>query len=254
MPPSPPGAIPTKTRYPPPPPPLCAFLTGGFGTWAWRSIVDIFCPKSTQSTDCRLSAQCRREVTIFGKGHFPKKPKNGPLRLQDLDTTAATLITRWSPCHAPISPLKLRQATLKAMHTAKEKPSPADTDTPPDPHSAKVVHKLQKPISQFLPARLRLTWGRLKFCKVVAILWALPNEVHGALQTIKIPNDELVPFEFGRLAWVVPVCLTWQPTSPPVSDPTPLTNKGVWTPAQPHTLLECSVLSGRSMEVLHQIE
>ena len=89
---------------------------------------------------------------------------------------------------------------------------------------------------------------------MVGAFWALPKDVHAVLQTAQIPTAELIPLKFGLLAWASSICLGGQYTSTPVTTPPPLANKGMSAPDQLRPLLECSVPTVRSVELLHQIE
>ena len=170
----------------------------------------------------------------------------------------------WRPCSRHgcnslnaavlISVSRLRSQVFRGLYTAREQPPAIDTATPPEIQSQKVSQKIHKPISQFLAPHLRPSWDRLRTREVVAASWALPTDVHAALQAAQIPTADLVPLKFGLLAWASSVCLTGQYTPAPVATPPPLANKGMWTPDQLRTLLECSVLPVRNVELLHQIE
>ena len=173
---------------------------------------------------------------------------------KDPEALTAALVSRWSPSHVPISASRLRNQVFKGLYTAREQPPSIDTTTPRDIQSQKVSHKMHKPISQFLAPHLRPSWDRLRTPEVVAAFWALPNDVHAVLQAAHIPTADLVPLKFGLLAWAYSICLTGQYTPAPVSTPPALANKGMWTPEQLRSLLECSVLPIRSVELLHQIE
>ena len=173
---------------------------------------------------------------------------------KDPEALTAVLVTRWSRGHVPISASCLRSQVFRGLYTAREQPPPIDSATPPDIQSQKVSHKIHKPISQFLAPHLRPSFDRLRTREVVAAFWALPNDVHAVLQAARIPTADLVPLKFALLAWASSVCLTGQYTRAPVATPPPLANKGMWTPDQLRPLLECSVLPGRSVELLHQIE
>ena len=100
---------------------------------------------------------------------------------RDPNAITTSLVTRWNPNHAPISPLRLRQAMLRTMYTAREKAPFPEADVAPEMQNQKVTYKVQKPISQFLAAHLRPTWDRLRVREVVAAFWGLPNDVHAAL-------------------------------------------------------------------------
>ena len=170
---------------------------------------------------------------------------------KDPDALTTALVTRWRPSHVLISPSRLRSQVFKGLYTARESPASIDTTTPPDIQSQKVSHKIHKPISQFLAPELRPSWDRLRTREVVAAFWALPNDVHAVLQAAHIPTANLVPLKFALLAWASSICLTGQYTPAPVPTPPALANKA---PEQLRPLLECSVLSIRSVELQHQIE
>ena len=70
---------------------------------------------------------------------------------KDPDALTAPLVTRWSPGHAPISAARLRHLVFRSLYSAREKDPPTDTDAAPEIQNHKVLFKLRKPISQFLP-------------------------------------------------------------------------------------------------------
>ena len=96
-------------------------------------------------------------------------------------SATASVVTRWSPNHAPISPARLWYLTLKEMYHPKRKAPSPDTDTAPGMMNHKVRFKLQKPISQSPPEHPRPTWDRSKVQEVVPAFWTLPNDVHDDL-------------------------------------------------------------------------
>ena len=107
------------------------------------------------------------------------------------------------------------------MYHPKEKAPSPDVDAPPDMQNHKVMHKIQKPISQSLPEHLRPTWDRLKVREVESKFSAPPNDVHSVLQTAQIPTTELIPLKYHLLAWASSVCLTGQQAAVPPACPPP---------------------------------
>ena len=75
--------------------------------------------------------------------HVPLALTQGGPRLEcisrDSNTTTTSLITRWSTSHVLISPLRLRQATLRNIYTAREKAPSIDTETAPKMRNQKVT-------------------------------------------------------------------------------------------------------------------
>ena len=217
---------------------------------AITAVTGAWTPRGLMLTATVTVATSLSDVKIIE--HVPLSlAQGGPLLeyvSKDLDTLTATLVARWSPGHAPVSPARLR-----SLYTAREQPPAIDADAPPNIQSQKVSHKIQKPISHFLAPHLRPSWDRLRTRKLVAVFWALPNDVHSVLQAAQILTAELVPLKFGLLAWASSVCIVGQYTQAPVTTPPPLANKGMWAHDQLRLLLECSVLPVRSGELLHQI-
>ena len=58
------------------------------------------------------------------------------------DTLTATLITRWSPGHSPVSNARLRHIMFPNLYSAREKAPPTDTEAAPDIQNQKVSFKL----------------------------------------------------------------------------------------------------------------
>ena len=224
-------------------------------TQAVPAVTGAWTPRGLVLTATVLVATSPSEVKVIE--HVPLAlAQGGPLFenvSKDPDALTVALVTRWSPGHVPISGARLRHPVFRGLYTTREKARPTDTNVAPEIQSQKVSYKLHKPISQFLPPRLRPTWDRLRTRDVVAAFWALPDDVHAVLKAAQIPTAELIPLKFGLLSRASSICLSGQLTPALVASPPAMINKGMWPRDQLRPLLECSVLPVGSVELLHQI-
>ena len=190
---------------------------------AITSVSGVWTPRGPMLTATATFAASGADVRIVE--HIPLAlVQGGPLLeyvSKDPSSATSSLVTRWSPSHAPISLTRLRHLTPEQMYHPKEKAPSPDADTAPDMQNQKVTHTLQKSISQSLPEHLRPMWDRLKVREVVSAFWAIPNDVHNVLQAAHIPTIELIPLKHHLLVWASSVCLTGQLTAAPVVCPPP---------------------------------